>query len=239
MDEQVELLHRLRQLDDRLERLRSRIAARQGDLQRCQAEADLVAQALERERERLKDAQSKRREADMEVQTFRQRKAHFETQMTQVKTNEEFLALQREIATMEKKAREWEDVVLEAMEEEELNGQRVAQLESEIAVKQQTAGQEQERVEAERTAAEAQAAEINARRSELVGALRGAVRAKYERLRAAKPDGVIVPVRDGGCGGCHYRLPPQTVNEVRQGRRMILCESCGRILVWAAEDVGT
>lgn len=235
MREQVEVLLKLRRLDDALDRLAALVSARQADLQRRQTEADLVRQALERERQRLKDAGSQRREADLEVQTFRERKTHFEKQMTAVKTNEEFLALQREIATMEKKAREWEDIVLEAMEAEEAAQHNISQLEVDFGAKDAVVRQERARVATEREVAGREVGEINQQRGDLVAALTGAVRAKYERLRGAKPDAVIVTVRDGSCGGCHYRMPPQMINEVRQGQRMVLCESCGRILVWVPE----
>lgn len=232
MRESIQLLLRLRQLDDELQLLRQKVGAHMADVQRRKTEADLARSSVEHERERLKDAQSKHREADMEVQTYRDSKAHFEKQMHDVKTNEEFQALQREIAATERKAHDWEDVVLEAMGEEETAQRTIQRSEAEHREKERLAAEEQSRVEKEREAAEIRAAEINKLRTELVAQLAAPVRAKYERLRAAKGEAVIVDVRSGSCGGCHYRLPPQTVNEVRRGDRLIQCESCGRILVW-------
>lgn len=234
MRDSIDVLLKLRQLDETMQGLRTRLGACQADLQRKRMEADLLRQALTAERERLKDAQSRRREADMEVRTFRERKLQSEKRMNEVKTNEEFQALQREIATMERKAREWEDVVLEAMEAEEAAEANVTRMEGEYQEKEKAAAGEQARFDAERQKAGGEVAELDGDRAVLVEKLTGAVRAKYERLRQAKKDAVIVSVRDGSCGGCHYNLPPQKVNEVRRGEKMVLCEGCGRILVWPA-----
>ena len=33
------------------------------------------------------------------------------------------------------------------------------------------------------------------------------------------------------CGGCSRRRPPQRQVDIRQGKKIIICEYCGRILV--------
>jgi uncharacterized protein len=59
----------------------------------------------------------------------------------------------------------------------------------------------------------------------------------YKRLRKGK-NGLAVstvnPVKHS-CQGCHKRLPPQKVQEVRKNNEIIFCENCGRILVWDKE----
>ncbi|MDD5756941.1 MAG: C4-type zinc ribbon domain-containing protein [bacterium] len=42
-------------------------------------------------------------------------------------------------------------------------------------------------------------------------------------------------MKNNSCGGCHMTLPPQVVNEVRKLDRLVLCESCSRILFWKGE----
>jgi predicted nucleic acid-binding Zn-ribbon protein len=60
---------------------------------------------------------------------------------------------------------------------------------------------------------------------------------RYERILASKGDSAIADVTEGTCSGCRIKLPPQTVIEVRSGRRLMVCESCGRILFWQGERV--
>jgi uncharacterized protein len=39
-------------------------------------------------------------------------------------------------------------------------------------------------------------------------------------------------MRHGVCGGCFKNLPPQRMLEIREMKRLNLCEVCGRILIW-------
>ena len=38
-------------------------------------------------------------------------------------------------------------------------------------------------------------------------------------------------VKQDACGGCFNRIPPQRQADIRQGKKIIICEYCGRILV--------
>ena len=43
--------------------------------------------------------------------------------------------------------------------------------------------------------------------------------------------GLVVPVLRDACGGCFNAIPPQRQSEIRQRKKIIVCENCGRILV--------
>lgn len=54
----------------------------------------------------------------------------------------------------------------------------------------------------------------------------------YNRIRGNVRNGLaVVTVRRDACGGCYNRIPPQRQFEIRQNRKAIVCEYCGRILV--------
>ncbi|MFC1552117.1 zinc ribbon domain-containing protein [Candidatus Latescibacterota bacterium] len=61
----------------------------------------------------------------------------------------------------------------------------------------------------------------------------------YKRLRKGKNGLAVSTVNHvkHSCQGCHKRLPPQKVQEVRKNSGIIFCENCGRILVWDEEAV--
>jgi len=232
MPESIAILLELRLIDDRLHLLHRRLEARQADSQRRRLEADLVRETLAQEQERLAAAGRRKREAEQEVKRCRDRKTQLANQQPGIKTNVEYQANLKESGTMEAKAREWEDVILETMEIEEATQRTATRLKADLAEKDRIAAEEGARVEVELAEVRAQERELETRRLGLVERLSAAARNKYERLRAVKGETAIVAVQHGSCGGCHYNLPPQTVNEVRRNERLILCEGCGRILVW-------
>ncbi|MBS1777987.1 MAG: hypothetical protein JST70_01595 [Bacteroidetes bacterium] len=54
----------------------------------------------------------------------------------------------------------------------------------------------------------------------------------YERIRNSYSNGLaVVPILRDSCGGCFNVIPPQRQSEIRQHKKIIVCEHCGRILV--------
>ncbi|MBC7552912.1 MAG: hypothetical protein H7257_02925 [Taibaiella sp.] len=54
----------------------------------------------------------------------------------------------------------------------------------------------------------------------------------YERIRKSYRNGLaVVPVMRDSCGGCFNVIPPQRQSEIRQHKKIIVCEHCGRIVV--------
>lgn len=54
----------------------------------------------------------------------------------------------------------------------------------------------------------------------------------YTRLRKNFRNGLaVVAVERDACGGCFNQIPPQRQMDIRQHKKVIVCEHCGRILV--------
>ncbi|WP_370086686.1 zinc ribbon domain-containing protein [Ekhidna sp.] len=53
----------------------------------------------------------------------------------------------------------------------------------------------------------------------------------YDKVRKNMRNGLaVVPVKRGACGGCFNVVPPQKQAEIREKKKIIVCEHCGRIL---------
>ncbi|GAC1386173.1 MAG: C4-type zinc ribbon domain-containing protein [Ginsengibacter sp.] len=54
----------------------------------------------------------------------------------------------------------------------------------------------------------------------------------YDRIRKNYRNGLaVVPVERDSCGGCFNAIPPQKQSEIKQRKKIIVCENCGRIMV--------
>ncbi len=54
----------------------------------------------------------------------------------------------------------------------------------------------------------------------------------YKRIRNNYKNGLaVVTIERDSCGGCFAKIPPQRQLEIRQRKRIIACEHCGRIVV--------
>ena len=80
-------------------------------------------------------------------------------------------------------------------------------------------------------------AELQSNREELASAVDASVRARYERLAKSRGENVLVGVQHGVCGGCHMKLPPQTLVACQADQDLVACNSCGRILYYTRDMV--
>lgn len=54
----------------------------------------------------------------------------------------------------------------------------------------------------------------------------------FDRIRNNYRNGLaVVPVERDACGGCFNAIPPQKQSEIRQRKKVMVCENCGRILI--------
>lgn len=54
----------------------------------------------------------------------------------------------------------------------------------------------------------------------------------FKRIRKNARNGLaVVPIERNSCSGCFSQIPPQRQLDIRQRRKIIVCENCGRIIV--------
>jgi predicted nucleic acid-binding Zn-ribbon protein len=138
--------------------------------------------------------------------------------------------MEREIEGLEKKIRAFEDSEIEIMERMEEAKNFIRERESEL---KRGEGQVKAHLEAlEKRLGEIQAElkELAAERSKLTEGVDPDWISRYERLLAHTGDFALVAVENGGCGGCHMKLPPQVAHDARKGDSMVSCPYCGRLL---------
>jgi uncharacterized protein len=62
----------------------------------------------------------------------------------------------------------------------------------------------------------------------------------YEKIRGNSGNGLgVVMVKRGACGGCFAMVPPQRQADIREKKKIIVCEHCGRIFADVEEVIST
>ncbi|AEL26903.1 zinc ribbon domain-containing protein [Cyclobacterium marinum] len=60
----------------------------------------------------------------------------------------------------------------------------------------------------------------------------------YDKIRINAKNGLaVVLVKRGACGGCFNIVPPQRQAEIRERKKIIVCEHCGRILAGVEDEI--
>lgn len=59
----------------------------------------------------------------------------------------------------------------------------------------------------------------------------------YKRIRSGAINGLgVVTIQRDSCGGCFNKIPPQRQLDIKNHKKVLVCEHCGRILVDATFD---
>ena len=232
-------LIRLQQLDVDIDSARRRITEIPAIQQAMDERLAAQTAAVEGVKQRLAASQSARREIENEVASVQTRLSKYKGQLTEVKTNKEYQAMQKEITTAEETVRSHEDRVLERMEETENLTRDLKAAEAELKRQQGEIAAERKALDAEAGDLRKKAEQTATERIDVAKALSPPALRLFEHVSKQRKGLAVAEARDGVCTVCHVRLRPQVFNEVRRAENLIQCESCLRILYFLPQDAAT
>lgn len=212
-------------LDGEARQIPLQIAALEADLARARAawdQAKAAAAALAKER--------RERERDLEEEAGNQRKK--QGRLFEIKTNQEYSAVLKEIEQLKEKVSGLETRILELMEEQELAAKRGAEAETALRAAEAVCRRDREAREKDLARLQAELAGLQKARKQTAAKVERELYQSYARIMRTRDGTAVVPVRDGSCAGCFVALPPQVCAEVRHNDRRITCPHCERMLYY-------
>jgi len=240
MSPELERLIQLQHLESAIAEARAHITAHPQRLAEADArlaEADRVVQEAA---QRLKDAQEARRTVEKDAAVYQARLTKFKDQLSAVKTNREYTAMQHEIETAQKDLGVAEEKVLERMMEIDQLTVEVKQAETAKAAQKKTVDADKAALATELASHEKTVAEKTAARSALISSLEPRLMSLFEQVaKVRKGVALSMATRDGLCSICHVRLRPQVFQQVRTNDSVVQCDSCQRILYWVPPPAPT
>ena len=224
----IEKLLELQVADKEIRRLQDEVAALPKRVAVIEQKLAGTKAQLEKAKSAAKGDETNRKKFEAGIKDLQARISKYRDQSLDVKTNEQYKALLHEIEFAEAEVRLNEDRILEVMVNVDARDKEVKAAEAEL--KAETAEIEKEKEDARRVTAEDQKklSEWNAKRDSLRHGISEDVLRQYERVAKFRGTG-LAEVRDQKCTGCQVKLRPQTYNEVRNGEKVMICESCSRV----------
>lgn len=222
----------LQHIEHAIAEARRQIAAHPERLAAVDAQLDAVRQRVESARQQLKESQDARRALEKDAAVYQGRLGKFKDQLSAVKTNREYQAMQKEIEVAQHELLEVEDRVLEQMVQGDTMSAEVKTAESELAAAQKTA----ERAKADLTTELANLETALQRsldsRAVLIPEIDTRALALFEQVMKVRKGVAVATAIDGLCAVCHVRLRPHVFQQVRHNETIIQCDSCQRILYY-------
>ena len=164
-------------------------------------------------------------------------KERYNSQLDNVKNNREYDALTKEIEMQtlemqlnEKKIKE-EGINIEGLKE------ILTETQEKLADKEKNLEDKKVALEKIIATTEKEETKLGNKATRLEKKIEERLIKAFKRVRGSYRNGLaVVEVERDSCGGCFGKVPPQTQMEIRQKKKIILCEHCGRILVDASSE---
>lgn len=206
-----ELPMEVRDLEDEIEGLETRISNYEDESKHID--------------EQVSAMKLKIKEADAQIKKYEQ-------QQMNVKNNREYDSLTKEI--------EYQNLEKQLAEKKikEYGVQQEAK-KAYIETSQQTLEERKKDLEAKKNELESIIAETKKEEEQLIkksqksaAIIEERLLLAYRKIRANARNGLaVVTIQRDSCGGCFNKIPPQRQLDIRQRKKIIVCEHCGRILV--------
>ncbi len=231
----IEQLLILQDRDRRLLRLKAELADAPVQRQHLEAKAAQTQAAFDLVKQKGRQLESDRKRLELEVTSKEEFIRKLETQQGATKSNEQYKAFSHQIETTRNEVHALEDQEIELMEKAEA-------LLREIDAAAKIAADQ--KAESDRHLADLASREANLKREfDAVAADRAGLAEKvdpqtlsrYQHLIDRKGDNVVVGVKGGICGGCHMKLPTQTVVSAKAQSEIVTCINCSRMLYWTRD----
>ena len=233
MSPDLERLIQLQRLETIILEARAAITLHPQRLAALDARLDEAKRAVEAAKEQLKANHDRRRDLEKDVAVYQGRLTKFKDQLSAVKTNREYQAMQHEIATAQSDLGSVEEKVLERMlEADELNA-TAKHAEARLAAQSKEIEAEKKTLSQDLTSTEASLKQSTEARAALVKELEPRLVALFEQLaKVRKGVAICTATRDGLCSVCHVRLRPHVFQQIRQNDTIVQCDSCQRVMYW-------
>src|ERR1700704_5960487 len=140
MSPDLERLIQLQNLETTIEESRRRVTAHPQRVQDADARLSHAKGVVDEAKQRLKASQELRREQEKDAATFQTRLSKFKDQLSAVKTNREYQAMQGEIETAQKELGVVEEKILERMMEADALAAEIKKAEQGLAAMQKEVG---------------------------------------------------------------------------------------------------
>ncbi len=232
MQEKIMALYELQKIDSQIDEINKVKGELPLEVQDLEDELAGLNTRIENVNAEIEELNSLSRQRKREVDQAKIMIANYKEQQNNVRNNREFDAITKEI--------EYQELEIE-LAEKRLK-EYTAGIKSKKAIIEQTNAALEERsidykakkeeldsIEAETAQ---QVADLMAKAEKAKEPIDERLLSAYNRIRSNFHNGLaVVTITRDACGGCFNRIPPQRQVDIRLGKKLIVCEYCGRILV--------
>ncbi len=164
----------------------------------------------------------------------------YEEQQMNVRNNREYDAITKEMELQNLEIQISEKRIKEAYVKIEHKKEEIEKTQGELGERQKDLVTKQTELEVLTKESESDEKKLVTQRDKAAKDIEERLLISYTKLRTNARNGLaVVPVDRGACGGCFNVVPPQRQADIRDSKKITVCEHCGRILAEVTDEIVT
>jgi len=229
----------LQALDIQISELSDKIDLIPGYIEKLQDSQAEKESELQKKKDELDDQSKLQRKLERDLQDNEGKLIKLQVQLNQLKSNEEYRTMLRQIDTIKYQNGEIENAILETFEEIDAKKKELKHYKVEVEEfkKEISAAMAEKNRELEEL--NAKLADLKHENTQIRRDLEPGILDQYDKLMVQERLPPVVAIDGECCGGCYLALRPKVLIEFKRNDKLNRCENCFRFLYWkppAAEE---
>jgi hypothetical protein len=221
-------------VDDRLRTLATEEQKLPQRLQGYEAACTAARQQLAQQQAAIEQSERQQRTLERELAGYQDALRKTQSKAHEVKTNKEYSAILAEIALGKQRLEALEDQLLALMEATDQQRQASRVQEQRVQTALQEFVEQQQQIQREQTLLQRDIVAEQERRQHTITSLDAKLYEQYQKVAAQHGGRVVAQLQDGVCNGCHLKVQPQLISEIRLQTQLFTCPHCRLMLLWPA-----
>lgn len=180
----------------------------------------------------LKELEAETTKQKIKIETSKAKVEKYNKQLEEVRNNKEFDHLTKEVEFETLEVELAEKRIREFAEQRNEVKERIENANKQLKEKQADLAHKQKELEDIILETKEKEEKIREKAKKTENSIEARLLTAFKRIRKNARNGLgVVPIQRGACGGCFNKIPPQRQMDIKLGKKIIVCEYCGRIMI--------
>ncbi len=230
MDQDIIILKEIQEWDRQIYSFKETLDEIPRELEQLSRESEHERAAASETQASLQKLQLRQKEKEGELAAKEANIKKYENQLTQVKTNKEYSSLQSEIVGLKADNSLLEEAIIVLIDQVEAGQAKLRDQQKKLEEKRAAFEAKKKELEANAAQIREQVSALIQKRNEKIKQVHPEIASMYDRVVSKRQGLALVKVEGENCPACQMQLRPQVMNEIQLKEKLVVCESCSRIL---------
>ena len=162
----------------------------------------------------------------------------YQEQQMNVRNNREYDAITKELELQDLEIQVSKKKIGEAQAKIEFKNNEVNELQEILKERQKDLNNKKDELGTIVSESENDESKLKSEREKAIKKIEDRLVKSYTKIRTNAKNGLaVVMVKRGACGGCFNVVPPQRQADIREKKKIIVCEHCGRVFAGVEDEI--